>query len=406
LQDNVNMSGNQFSAAPSLLGYMFQCRVALLESIRKIRDNKDFQVWIETLDDVAFESNGTASELLQLKHHINKRGDLTDSSPDLWKTVRIWSEGYLTNTVSSDSALFLITTSEISANSIASYLKSGSTRNIDLALQIMNSVAATSTNRTNALAYESFKKLSLSQKTDLLNAITIEDSYPSIGNIDNRLKYELFYAVEKIHLTPFIIRLEGWWLNRVILQLTATTKSPILSDELNSKISELREQFKQDNLPIDDDIINSSIDNADDYANEVFVNQLKLIQVNNKRILFAILNYYRAFNQRTRWIKDDLLMVGELAKYEKTLKEEWEVRYAQMLDDLGTGAAENEQIKAAQALYKWVESGELSLIRPGVREPSIARGSYQILSNELHIGWHPEFQMRLKNILGVEEEQA
>jgi hypothetical protein len=46
---------------------------------------------IERLDDVAFETAGDAVELLQTKHHINKQGDLSDASVDLWKTSRVWA---------------------------------------------------------------------------------------------------------------------------------------------------------------------------------------------------------------------------------------------------------------------------------------------------------------------------
>jgi len=406
LPDNSSSVSNQFSATPSLLGYLYQCRVALLESIKKLRNDIDFLVYIEILDDVAFETGPNVYELFQTKHHINQKGDLTDASSDLWKTIRIWSEGYSSKSIPQDSSLFLITTSQISENSIAWYLKQGDTRNTAQALSAMNSVVNTSTNKANISAYDVFRKLSQDQKNDLVNSITIIDSFPSITVIEEHLKQELFYAVEKKHLSPFLSRLEGWWLKRVIRQLTSTTKSPILDKELYGELNDLREQFKQDNLPIDDDIISYSIDSMDEYTNEIFVNQLRLIEINNKRILHAIINYYRAFNQRSRWIKDDLLMVGELEKFEKLLLEEWEIRFEQMVDEIGDSAADKAKIEAAQALYKWVESGTLRQIRSNVTEPFIARGSYQILSNEQRIWWHPDFKERIKIMLGIAEETA
>lgn len=73
----------QFSAASSIIGYLFQCRYALLESLRKLRKSEEFVVSLETLDDVVFEKNGEAPELLQLKHHINRTANLADASPRL-----------------------------------------------------------------------------------------------------------------------------------------------------------------------------------------------------------------------------------------------------------------------------------------------------------------------------------
>lgn len=73
----------QYSAASAALGYLYQVRYALLESLRRLRRGQEFIVSIETLDDVVFENDGDAPELLQTKHHLNRPADLTDSSPDL-----------------------------------------------------------------------------------------------------------------------------------------------------------------------------------------------------------------------------------------------------------------------------------------------------------------------------------
>jgi len=85
---------NEFSADSSMLGYFHQCRLALLEGLKRLYDNPLLEISIETLDDVVFQTNGTPSELIQVKHHISRKGDLTDASVDIWKTLRIWAELY------------------------------------------------------------------------------------------------------------------------------------------------------------------------------------------------------------------------------------------------------------------------------------------------------------------------
>ncbi len=44
----------EFSAADSALGYLYQCRVALVSALERIRAAADFTVALETLDDVVF----------------------------------------------------------------------------------------------------------------------------------------------------------------------------------------------------------------------------------------------------------------------------------------------------------------------------------------------------------------
>src|ERR1039457_4396791 len=81
---------NSHGAAPAALGYLYQCRYALLEGLRAVRDTPQLLISIEKFDDVAFEANNEPTALIQTKHHINRRGDLSDTSVDLWKTVAVW----------------------------------------------------------------------------------------------------------------------------------------------------------------------------------------------------------------------------------------------------------------------------------------------------------------------------
>lgn len=81
----------KYSALDSLQGYLYQCRYALLLFLQKNRVSPSLRVSVEKFDDVSFEGTGQPRELLQTKHRVP--GNLTDLSEDLWKTLKIWSEG-------------------------------------------------------------------------------------------------------------------------------------------------------------------------------------------------------------------------------------------------------------------------------------------------------------------------
>ena len=67
---------------------------------------------IEHLDDIEYGDNeGNASYLLQVKHHLKNEANITDSSKELWDTIKIWSEGTSSGIIPSDTLFFLITTS-------------------------------------------------------------------------------------------------------------------------------------------------------------------------------------------------------------------------------------------------------------------------------------------------------
>jgi len=385
-----------FSATDAALGYLYQVRLALLLALQRRRRNECFTVYLETLDDVVFENSGSNIELLQLKHHCDRAASLTDASPDLWKSLRIWIEGRSDCSIPEDAQFYLITTSNIRIGSSASYLTS-EYRNESEALKKLQMTAATSKNQTNVLSYKLFQGLSSDEKAALVRAITIIPNTPNIGEIEEGLRTEVRFIVKNNQLESFLERLEGWWYRRSIKQLINPNSSPILSEEIENQIDDLREQFKLDALPVDQDLIDKEIDPSI-YEDRIFVQQVKLTGVRNARILAAVRDYYRAFEQRSRWIREDLLLVGDLDKYEKFLQEEWELYFYRVADEMGDSVSEEAKRKAAQEIYAWVEQ-TCYPIRDQVKHPSLTRGSFHILSDKLKVGWHPDFQQRLEQIL-------
>jgi len=389
-------SSPDFSAADSALGYLYQARLALLLALRRLARDETFAVYLETLDDVVFEPSGSALELLQLKHHRGRAANLTDASPDLWKSLRVWIEGRESGRIPADAQLVLMTTSPAAAGSVAVCLGADG-RDEESALRRMEQVAATSVNDTNQTAYRCFSALSADARRALLASITILPRSPDIGAVGDELKREARLSVRREHLDPFLSRLEGWWYGGVVHQLREAAKPPILSAELEDQIDELREQFHREALPVDQDILDIEA-SREVYREYVFVRQAELAGIGSKRILAAIRDYYRAFTQRSRWRREELLLVGEMGSYEKLLREEWEIQFARAVDALGEDAAEASKAAAAQAIYAWVETS-LYPIRPQVRHPSMTRGSFHILADELRVGWHPEFMDRLAQVL-------
>ena len=389
-----------FSATDSALGYLYQVRLALLSSLRRLAEDASFVVYLETLDDVVFEETGAPVELLQLKHHCEHTANLTDASPDLWKTLRVWMEGRTNSSIPEDGQLFLITTSAVGIGSAASMLLVEG-RDVDGAVKRLSHTATTSSNKTNAPAYDLFRGLTDDERSRLLESVVVFPQTPSIEETAAALRQEARLAVRREHLESFLSRLEGWWFGRVLRQMIAVDTPPILSNELESELDDLREQFKLEALPVDQDILDAEID-AEVYENTVFVHQVKLTGVGNRRVLAAIRDYYRAFAQRSRWMREDLLLVGELDRYEQHLREEWELEFDRVADELGDTAAEDAKRRAAQLIYTWVEKSCFP-IREKVQHPSMSRGSFHILADRMQVGWHPDFMDRLKHLLEPQE---
>ncbi len=236
----------------------------------------------------------------------------------------------------------------------------------------------------------------------ILKKVTVLDAAPNVIDLDIELKQEVFWAAGRKHHAAFLHRLEGWWLRRVLGQLSNAPFNRIGSIELEAQMSDLREQFQQHALPIDDDLLEFSLDEATRVANEdsIFVRQVELTKAGKRRIAAAIRDYYRAFEQRSRWLRDDLVVGMDLHKYENRLVEEWELPFEAMRDDLGDAATETAKEVAARTLLAWAEQ-TLIPIRPNVTEPFVSRGSLHMLSDELRVGWHIDFRDHLAHLLST-----
>ena len=63
------------------------------------------------------------------------------------------------------------------------------------------------------------------------------------------------------------------------------------------------------------------------------------------------------------------------------------------------GSTEEQKVNAGKELYKKLMDKDIP-IRSNLNDNTISRGSYNGLSNELKVGWHPDYK---KRILGDEE---
>lgn len=379
-------------------------RAGLLWSLQRLRRDEIFQVSIEAIDDVAFESGGgEPSALLQTKHHSNRKAALTDASPDIWKTLRVWIEGSVKGVVPPIATLCLVTTGIAPPGSAAHKLRLDD-RDVPAARALLDVTARTSTNATNESGYVAYQAMAIAQREALLNRVIVVDAAPTISDLDQSLRLEVFWAVERAHQSSFLARLEGWWFRRIILQLTGAAGDRIGSVEIEAQMAELRDQFRQDALPVDDDLLDFTLDEATEqaHAEHLFVKQIEIVAAGKRRVANAIRDFYRAYEQRSRWLREDLIAGMDLRRYERRLIEEWESVFEAMRDELGTTATEDAKLSAARSVLAWAERTSLP-IRPGVTEPFLCKGSLHMISDEGRIGWHPDFSDLLADAISKTE---
>lgn len=401
-------TSDKYSASEQGLGYIYQARLALLQLLKLPEETVLF---LEKDDDLDFIDGDGCKSLASLKHKaIGDR--LTDLSADFWKSVNIWLTRYKRDgRAASNLRFFLFTTSTVSAGSfLASLLPDQPVPSGDAATltELAEAVLANSTSRLITPIAAAFNELSDPEKQDFLERILILDGSPRIDDIPVLIRDKHMRSIRREHREFVLERLEGWWTDVVIRQMTGARPDGIFGYEVSDKLSNFAEEYKADNLPITfrGKVPTDEIDTDTDPR--LFVAQLREIGISSNRIRSAILDYYRAFEQRSAWARENLLVSGEVEDYEDRIADEWS-RYKDVaFERLKHDSAEEALREAGTTLYNWAEfeTGKIESlrIRARVTEPYVLRGSFHILADatpEPKVYWHPHFLDRLGKLLRV-----
>ncbi len=404
----TDVNTDKYSAREQGLGYIYQPRLALL---LLLQFPENTTVFLEKDDDLDFEDKDGNKSLASLKHKA-AGGHLTDLSTDFWKSVRIWLARYKRNgCIASNLRFFLFTTSTVSNTSFLKGFLPSHISSCDEAKTLVELAEEALRKSGSDLIVDiakQFSELTPTEKQDFMARIHILDCSPRIENIPEAIKNNNMRSIQREYRDAVFERLEGWWNDEVIKQLTGKRSDGIVGFEVSDRLSALSEEYKLENLPITylgkepAGEINTESDPR------TFVVQLREIGISSNRIRNAILDYYRAFEQRSEWARENLLVSGEIEAYEDRLVDEWSRYRDVVFEDLDDHSAEEVMQRAGKELYKWADqqSGNIESLRIRVRvtEPYVTRGSFHILADsvpEPRVYWHPKFLERLGKLLGV-----
>jgi len=399
---------DKYSAGEQSLGYLYQARLALLH-LFQLPENT--AVFLEKDDDLDFLDDEGSKSLASLKHKAD--GDrLTDLSTDFWKSVRIWLARYKRDgRRASNLQFFLFTTGTVSDDSFLKRFlpnQSGTAADSTSLSELAETALAKSKSGLISEIAKEFHELSDTEKQDFLERILILDGSPRIEDIPASIKDKHMRSVRREHRDFVFERLEGWWSDTVIKHLISTKEDGIFGYEVSDKLSAFTEEYKSDNLPITFLKKMPAGDLDTDNDPRLFVAQLREIGISSNRIRSAILDYYRAFEQRSAWARENLLVSGEVEEYEDRLADEWG-RYRDVaFEALDDDSAEDALRQVGKTLYNWAQfetvNRESLRIRARVTEPYVVRGSFHILADsrpEPRVYWHPRFIERLGTLLEV-----
>jgi len=379
---------DKFNASGSMAGYLFQCRLALLRGLQLLKKKPNGQISIEKFDDVAFENDDIVECLLQAKHHCSPKS-LSDTSVDVWKTIRIWIDKMKLGALSaSDLRFILITTASAQVGSAMELLRPGANEKaVKDAVSLLRTAAADSTNKSSEAGRKMFLSLSDADAEALLQRVEVLDCHPNLIDVMDEIEGELI-LLSPTHASTIASYLEGWWLSVVGKCLVTDGAAAVPVQDIIIKASEIGNMFKEDGLPIDDpELLGAKEYSIDDEA-AVFVRQMRVVQLNERAIRRGVRDFYRAAAQRSKWARESLLLDGEAAKYDSDLQDRYERKYDAEIETVDF-ADQSAEEKFGRQMCNWASQQEVQF--RNVVETWITAGSFHGLADRLEIGWHPKY---------------
>lgn len=383
------------SAAPAALGYFYQAQWALLELIRGSRIRPDCRISLELFDDVAWDDEGSPVELLQIKHHLLGSRLLGDLDDDLWRTIGAWLDSGPAEDVDGP-LLTLVTTQTARDGSAVSFLRP-TDPDFTRSHLLLEDAARRSTSKATLSTRRRFLAMHEPSRRIFISRMRVLDATPGLQQVDTALRLELRLSLPVGFEDQAMERVWGWWSKRV-LELLQRICPNIGATEVHLFLNDLRAQYTLDNLPTFDELRLVEED-LGAFGNRPFVHQLRWVATPDVILRTAILDYYRAYAHTSKWLKDDLVGLEELDRFEAALKDEWARAFAWATSELAEPADDVAKESAGRALLERTLAQTAIRVRDRYSEPFFSRGKHHELADDGEIGWHPDFEAKLRVLL-------
>ena len=288
--------------------------------------------------------------------------------------------------------VFLTTNAAADGSALSLLRKAADGRHESRALELLITAAHRSRNRTTAAARDAFLALTVAARQVLVGNIWVFDEAPTITDARGELETVLHYSAAPNQVGDLTDHLEGWWFNRVIIALSDPNSAAIPLAAIHSKVSDLRENFRLGNLPLDDtiDTMPPSDLPRDD---RTFIRQMTHIHVSEHEVRAAVHDYYRAYEQRSRWARENLFLDGESDRYDRGLRDAWYRHFLACTADVPEDCDGATKEAQGRKVFRWAREYQKPLRNRD--ETWLSSGSFQMLADEVRIGWHPNYSALL-----------
>lgn len=342
-------------------------------------------IGVETGDDVVIKDSNDAIAYEQDKSSISQKLPFSDSSEDLWKTLCIWLRALNSENGEKISSLFLVSNKKVPSSRFI-WKMHYATSNSELT-ECLNCLKTISSNSNKIRTYISeVKSYSDEQLVELIRKISVSDSNTS--RIDEIQIRDNLKISKDIPFNTILLTLKGWVFESVVQAWDNGEPAWIEVDSLVRLSNNLVAEYI--NRPfIEKAISHIPISKKDIDANkdQKFVYQLEIINADEDDKLDAINDFLRSSAERTRCAKAGQITKEDFELFEHNLIDRWKAIFK---PKIRSNDVDKENL-GYDIYYETVDHRE-KLKGVETEQNYTTKGAYHRLSNDLKIGWHPEWK--------------
>jgi hypothetical protein len=381
-------------AAEQFWGYSLQ-GVRLLHLL--LESPESSTISLEVFEDVGREQPGGVTLASQTKTAL-VRNPVTDRSVDLWKTFSNWHDAVSDGVLDVHSTIFELYLARKQQGSIVDSFSCAST-----STEASEAIASARTKlwgEPPSYSLRSVLPQSLRTYSDkLLNpsntvfpeiVMRFRKSTPKRSALgDLRPLVEAKWVRPEL-VEEIIAHARGWMTERV--EELAQQRRPIVI-----KVADFTQEMRRFLPRLDFDRILTTVagePSADEVAAErvrTYVEQLKLIEAPEEDVIGAINAFLQASVARSKWAEAGIVHEQSFDDFEKALKLFWfHKRKQNLLIHKELTAIEKGQLLLTDCCLQAQPLQGLSV--PSFFTP----GSYHALADERNVGWHPDYEKKLR----------
>lgn len=350
-------------------------------------------VSVEVFDDVGVEHSDGSKDAIQLKSALSNRNPVSDKATDLWKTMYNWLISAESGELNPDKVKFVLFINVNKSGTIVS--------SFDLAKSYEDAVGAW--DKAKELFYDDkgqLKEIGEEYKSYVEYFFSKDKKDVACKIIEN---FELKKCIENYSTTvrkefdksripadiinPIYTGIIGWIDVKVTEKVEAGEPIVISNVEYQKQLRALYREYNQKHS-----LMTHSVEPSDqEIQRELqkqrrYIEQLEIIDCDYTEKVEAINDYLRASIDRTIWAENGDISMQSLQSYETKLKRSWELQKRMIMLEKKRESAEE------QGKWIYYKCQDKKIEMDSVDVPDFFQnGCYHTLSDDLEIGWHPQY---------------